>query len=105
MNRRNIRLVDPAMREVSDINTPLSPSHTTPFEGIPMLPTRPVLKEICDLDRSLASFPHRLSYILHGPEYDQCVLNLGDNDLAWLINYLDGVCRCVSFPHALLKLA
>lgn len=66
-------------------------------------PTHPILQEICHLDTSSPGFPHRLSYVLYGQKYNQCVSSLGDDDLTWLINYLDEVCQRIAFLHALLN--
>ncbi|KAF9643026.1 kinase-like protein [Thelephora ganbajun] len=52
-------------------------------------PTHPALQQIYHLDRSSPDFHDQLDNVLHGQEYDQCVPNLEEEDLAWLVNYLD----------------
>ena len=54
-------------------------------------PTHQFLHRIHLLDKSLPDFHEQLDNLLHTGQYDQCVEALGDNDLEWLVNYLDEV--------------
>jgi len=65
--------------------------------------SRPFLRQLRHLDKSLSDFPDQFSNVLYGEEYKQCVANLQGDDLIWLVDYLDEVCRCVAFPHSQLK--
>jgi len=62
-------------------------------------PSLPVLQQLLRLDSSSSDFQDQLSNLLHGGEYRQCVPELQDDDVAWLVDYLDKV-RChVVIPH------
>ena len=61
-------------------------------------PTHPVLQQIHRIDKSSPSFSDQLNNAIHGPEYLRCVPILGDDDAAWLVNYLDEVRRRVPLP-------
>ncbi|KAF9644753.1 kinase-like protein [Thelephora ganbajun] len=54
-------------------------------------PTHPALQQISHLDTSSPGFRDQLDNALHGGEYRQCVSNLQDDDLVWLVDYLDEV--------------
>jgi len=54
-------------------------------------PDPPTLQGLDRLDRSSPEFHNQLSNTLYGEEYQQCVPNLRDDDLVWLIVYLDKV--------------
>lgn len=56
-------------------------------------PFHPVLQELNNLDRSSSKFHDRLSNVLYGEEYMRCVGDLQGDDLVWLVDYLDEVCR------------
>ena len=56
-------------------------------------PRSRILQELHRLDVSSFEFHDQLSDILDGIEYQQCALSLRDNDLVWLVDYLDEV-RC-----------
>jgi hypothetical protein len=58
----------------------------------------PPLQQLSRLDRASSEFPQQLDNVLRGQEYKQCVLNLQGDDLTWLVNYLDEVCRPVDPP-------
>ena len=61
------------------------------------------LQQLHHLDRSSSRFHDQLNDVLYGGEYRMYLPNLQDDDLAWLVDYLDEVrCRIV-FPHSLLK--
>ena len=60
----------------------------------------PALQRLYRLDRSSPEFHNQLSKVLYGEEYQQCLPNLQHGDLAWLIDYLDTVCR-----HVILHLS
>lgn len=54
-------------------------------------PSSPVLRELQRLTYSSPNFHNKLRNALYGKEYKQCLPNLGDDDLAWLVEYLDNV--------------
>ena len=61
------------------------------------------LQRLRHLDRSSSEFHEQLYNILYGEGYTHCVPNLQNDDLVWLIDYLDEV-RChATLPHSLLK--
>ena len=65
----------------------------------------PALQGLDHLDWASPDFHDKLSEILHGKEYAQCVLSLQDDEVVWLVDYLDKVCRRVTVPHSSLKAA
>jgi len=60
------------------------------------------LQQLLRLDRFSSKFDDRICNILYGEEYQQCVPNLKNDDLAWLVEYLDKVRRRVSLLCSLL---
>ena len=66
-------------------------------------PNSPVLQQLHNLNRSSPDFNDQLSNVLYGEEYQECVPNLQGEDLVWLVDYLDEVCRRISPSHPLLK--
>lgn len=72
----------------------LIPDPNRPTQTTPMIPpAHQTLQRIHFLDRSSSTFPDQLGSLLQGQEYRQCAENVGDNDLAWLVDYLDEVYR------------
>ena len=63
-------------------------------------PGSPALQQLYHLDRSSSDFHDRLCNVFYGSEYSQCVPNLEGDDLVWLVDYLDKVCRRVTFPFS-----
>jgi hypothetical protein len=63
----------------------------------------PVLQRLHRLDRSSHNFREQLRNVLYGREYKQCLPNLQDDDLMWLVDYLDGVRRRFVLPRSPLK--
>ena len=55
------------------------------------LPSYPVLQKLNNLDKSSSEFHVRLNDVLYAEEYIQCVTNIQDDDLAWLVDFLDNV--------------
>ena len=55
-----------------------------------MIPRSP-LQQLHDLDRASPQFYEQLNNILHGEEYRDAFPNLQSDELAWLVEYLDGV--------------
>ena len=53
------------------------------------------LQQLRRLDRSSSEFGGELNNILCGAEYQECVPNLQGDDLVWVVDYLDMVCRCI----------
>jgi hypothetical protein len=56
-----------------------------------LLPSHPFLRKLHHLDRSLSEFHDQLSNALYGEEYTRCVTTLREDDVVWLIDYLDKV--------------
>jgi len=66
-------------------------------------PSSPALQRFHLLDRSSPDFDDQLSNVLYGEEYKRCVPNLEDDDLAWLVDYLDKVRRPIAIPNSPFK--
>ena len=66
-------------------------------------PNLPALQQLYRLNRSSTEFHDHLSNVLYGEEYRRCVLNLPEDDLVWLVDYLDLVCFRIALPHPPLK--
>jgi hypothetical protein len=49
------------------------------------------LQQLRRLDKSSPQFPRQLASLLHGQGYRSCVTNLQDEDVLWLVEYLDNV--------------
>lgn len=49
------------------------------------------LQQLRDLDTTSLQFHKQLSSCLRGSEYQSAIPNLQGEDLAWLVEYLDGV--------------
>ena len=65
------------------------------------MPTHPVLLKFLFLNNSGISFGDELVGLLGGEDYRRCVNTVSDDNLKWLIEYLDDVCR-VALPTLLL---
>jgi hypothetical protein len=77
---------------------------TTRVRGTSMSPpSPPVFQGLERLDRPSSEFNSQLSNILVGQEYKQCVPNLQGEDLVWLVDYLDKVCRPIFLSPLPLK--
>ena len=57
-----------------------------------------VLQRFKQLDRSSPQFPDQLVSLLHQKEYKECIPNLLDEEVVWLVNYLDRVCLYLPCP-------
>ena len=68
-------------------------------------PNSPVLQQLDRFDGSLPGFHNQLYGLLYGEEYVQCVRNLQEDDLVWLVNYLDRVRRRAAVLHSPLRTA
>ena len=55
-----------------------------------MVPSE-LLRELRGLDKTSPRFHKQLADILHGDEYRNAIPNLEDEDVAWLVQYLDDV--------------
>ena len=55
-------------------------------------PSSQALQELDRLDKSSSDFDDKLYNTLYGQEY----ANFGNDDLIWLIDYLDEVCRNIA---------
>jgi len=60
------------------------------------------LQQLRHLDRSSSKFHDQLSNVLDSEVYRKSVPDLGGNELALLVDYLNEVCRSISFPRSLL---
>jgi len=49
------------------------------------------------------NFHAQLDKILHDKEFEQCRTNLEENDLVWLVDYLDKVCHHVVLSRSTLQ--
>ena len=65
--------------------------------------SRLFLQQLRLLDKSLSGFHDQLTEVLHGEGYQQRSPNLQGDDLVWLVDYLDQVCRRVAFSPPLVK--
>ncbi|KAF9642915.1 hypothetical protein BDM02DRAFT_1816935 [Thelephora ganbajun] len=52
-------------------------------------PSSPALRRLHRLDASSPNFHDQLNNVLYGEEYVQCVSDLMNDDLVWLVDYLD----------------
>ena len=66
-------------------------------------PAPPALQRLHCLDRSSPEFHARVHDILHEEDYQKCVPGLQNDDLVWLVDYLDEVRRHVAFLHSTLE--
>ena len=68
-------------------------------------PNRGPLDQLPQLKRS-SKFPDRVSNILYGQEYQQWVKGTLEDDVVQeLVDWLDGVCRCILYLCFLFKLS
>jgi hypothetical protein len=63
-------------------------------------PNSSVLQEFDRLSRSSHDFPNQLSDLLYADEYAECVPGLHEDDLKWLVEYLDQVCHHIALLHS-----
>ena len=59
-------------------------------------PSSQALQELAHLDKSLSDFDDKLYGVLYGQEYALHEENFEDDDLIWLVDYLDEVCRHIT---------
>ena len=59
-------------------------------------PSSQALQELDRLDKASSDFDNKLRDVLYGQEYALHEEHFEDDDLVWLIDYLDEVCRCVA---------
>ena len=55
-----------------------------------------ILQQLDRLDKSSPQFPDQLASFLHGKGYEDCLPKLQDQDVVWLIDYLDNVCLYIA---------
>ena len=67
------------------------------------LPVSLVLQELHSLDRSSPGFSDQLNNLLCRQDYLSCEKVIGDDDVMWLVNYLDTVCPRSTVPCSPLK--
>ena len=79
--------------EASDTSTPL---FALARVSVMHLPNHPTLQKLNTLDKSLSEFHDQLSNVLYGEEYARCMKDLRDDELVWLIDFLDDVCSVLS---------
>jgi hypothetical protein len=65
----------------------------------------PALQQLRQLNRTSPDFHDQLCKVHDDEEYRQCVSNLQDDDLVWLVGYLDNVRRRVAGSRSLLTLS
>ena len=63
----------------------------------------PALQGLDRLGWASPDFHDKLSEILYEKEYARCVPSLQNDEVVWLVDYLDKVCRHVTVPHSSLK--
>lgn len=56
-----------------------------------MTPTK-IVQQFKQLNRSSPQFPDQLTSLLYGKEYKECIPKLQDQEVVWLVEYLDAVC-------------
>ena len=66
-------------------------------------PGSPVLLKLHLLDVSSPDFDDQICNVLYGESYARRVPDLREDDLVWLIDYLDRVHRCVVFLQSLIN--
>ena len=66
-------------------------------------PHSTTLRQLRHLDESSPNFHDQLTSVLSGEEYEQSVPNLRNNDLVFLVDYLDKVRRHVALPALCLS--
>ena len=59
-------------------------------------PSSQALQEVDCLNKSSSDFDSKLYGVLYGQEYALHEKNFQDDDLIWLIDYLDEVCRDIT---------
>ena len=57
-----------------------------------------ILQQFKQLDTSSPLFPDQLTSLLYKKEYKDCIPNIPDEDVVWLVNYLDDACLYLSYP-------
>lgn len=62
------------------------------------------LQQLRSLEKPSPEFPKHLMGILHQEGYKNCVVGLQNDDLAWLVEYLDNVSRRLTSGNPPLKL-
>jgi hypothetical protein len=67
------------------------------------MPLHSALKQLDRLNNSLSGFHNELSNVLSWEDYKQCVPNLQNDDLVWLVEYLDRVRYRIAPPRPLLQ--
>ena len=55
-----------------------------------------VLRRFKSFDKSSPQFPDQLMDLLSGEEYKSRVTRFQDEEVAWIVDYLDNVCVCVA---------
>ena len=68
-----------------------------------VMPSHSFLQALGRLNRSSSRFHDKLTNALYGEEYKGCVPGLQDDDLVWLVDYLDKVRHPVGLPQSPLK--
>jgi hypothetical protein len=64
------------------------------------MPSHHLLQRLQSLSRSSSGFHDQLVNVLYGEDYKRSVADLQDDNLEWLVDYLDKVRHCVT-PHTL----
>ena len=74
-------------------------SLSSPVLQLPMAsPNSPALQKLHSLAVSTPDYCDNLYGVLHEEDYRESVANLADDDLTWLVDYLDKVCELLIDP-------
>lgn len=55
-----------------------------------------ILQQLDHLDKSSPQFSDQLASLLHEERYKLCIPDLQDQDVVWLVEYLDNVCLYIT---------
>jgi len=62
------------------------------------MPAPAPLERLRALDVSSANFPDKVAELLRDEEYQECIPNLQDGNLTWLVEFLDKVYLQIPYP-------
>lgn len=68
------------------------------------MPQTEILQKFKQLDTSSSAFPDQLTNLFFQREYKDCIPSLRDEEVVWLVNYLDDVCLFYSLPCSFLSM-
>ena len=109
MRRFNMGLEGEARQLIHYLPGSLRLNHHHPIErnppeqpDIPMIRPK-LLQQLRDLDTASPQFHEQLTSCIRESEFRSAVPDLQGEDLAWLVEYLDGVSLQPIFPHSALN--